>query len=714
MNDDGLFSAHWFRIQAIKPRLAGDVESTRHIYRGIPSYVLHRRSTNAYYRLDCAAFELINKFDGSRSVADIWNAAIANQGVTAPTQTQFLHLLGHLHEAELLTVNRKLDAERLFNRGTEQVSHESQQRYTNPLFLRFRLTNPDKILSRLLPLAHFIFNRTGLLAWLGLIVIALFTLAPQLSELKQEISRVDFLSPEYAALSLVIYPLLKLLHELAHGLALKRFGGDVRELGIALMVLLPVPYVDASSAAVLSNKYHRMLISGAGIFAELAMAAIATLVWVASDGTLHDIALLLMLLGGLSTLLFNANPLLKFDGYYLLADAIEIPNLADRSRRYILELLQRYALGFDTAQVATHDRAERIWLVSYGVLSTLYRIGLMLGIAYMLSDEYFFFGAALALWVLISLVGMPLWRLIVFLTNLPQAKHTRAWISMVVVVTVVSLALIRLPVPLNTITNGVVWLPDNAIVRVEGDCEITQTLSEPGAHVTEGTPLFYCEDLKLGTEVRVLQAKLDEFTAMTAGLDHSDPVKSKVLKGQINTAAKQLQHLQKLVEEQLVVADTNGQFLVSGNTQLTGRFLRPETVAAYVVPANERTIRVAITETEIDHLINDVQSVEMRFVEQLGVRQTYHTTVQRQTPAATRQLPSLALTRIGGGQLDVESEQKPTLLQPIFDIELAWPEQAPQLNVGSHVRVKFIHTPQPIVDRLLSGIRRAFMRRVSA
>ena len=397
LSEDQLFSEHWYRVRNLKPRLASDVDLARHVYRGVSNYVLHRRSSNSFFRLDDASYQIVSQFDGSHTVADIWQGAIKSMDASAPNQQQFINLLGQLHEAELLTVNRKLDAEHLFIRGTENSYRDAKQRYTNPLFLRLRLINPDKILSGLLPVAHLVFSAKGFYIWFSILALAVFKLLPHLSELAQDVTRIDFFSPAYAALFLVIYPPLKLLHEFAHGLALKRFGGEAREMGIALMVLLPVPYIDASAAAIFPNKYHRMLVSAAGIFAELGVAALATLVWLASDGTVHDIALMLMLICGMSTVLFNANPLLKFDGYYLLADAIEIPNLADRSKRYVLDIMRSWLLGLEAQQSGIQDCGERAWLIGYGILSTLYRVGLMLSIAYVLSGAYFFFGAALAL-----------------------------------------------------------------------------------------------------------------------------------------------------------------------------------------------------------------------------------------------------------------------------------------------------------------------------
>ena len=414
MNQDPLFSEHWYRVKDLKPRLASDVIIRRHSYRRVPCYVLHRKSTSAYHRINARVFRLIAELDGSVTINAAWQRAIETQGKQAPTQPELMGLLARLHEAELLTVNRKLDAEQLFTRAQDNDHKETKQRYLNPLFLRFTLFDPDRLLNTLQPLARCLFSRTALVMWMGLIVLALFLLLPHWVNLRYEIAGFDMFSAGNMLLFLTLYPALKLVHELAHGLAVKRFGGEVHELGIALMVFLPIPYVDASAASVLPDKWNRMLVSAAGILVELAVAALATVVWSFSDGMLHDLALTMMLIGGVSTVLFNGNPLLKFDGYYILSDAVEIPNLADRSRQHLLGLARHRLFGMPPHQAQLADRAEGIWLVLYGLLSSAYKLAIMIAIALMLSEKFFLFGTAMALWVVITLVGLPIWRLLKF------------------------------------------------------------------------------------------------------------------------------------------------------------------------------------------------------------------------------------------------------------------------------------------------------------
>ena len=174
------------------------------------------------------------------------------------------------------------------------------------------------------------------------------------------------------------YPVVKALHELGHAFAVKRWGGEVHEIGILFLVFMPVPYVDASAASVFPEKHRRMVVSAAGIAVELFLAAVGFFVWIAVEpGLVRHVAYGVMVVGGLSTLLFNGNPLLRFDGYYALADAIEIPNLDVKAKQYLGALARRRILGLGQTPLPETAPGEPPWLVGYAIASSVYRIGVL-------------------------------------------------------------------------------------------------------------------------------------------------------------------------------------------------------------------------------------------------------------------------------------------------------------------------------------------------
>ena len=166
MTDSPLFSEHWHRVKDLSPRLAIDVEIKRHIYRKQVQYILHRRSTGTYFRLDDQTFEIIGKLDGSVRIDELWELTLQSLNEQAPTQSEIIQILAQLHEAELLIVNRRLNAEQLFKRQNTKNAAERKQRYLNPLFLRFRLFDPDSLLNKITPTVNWVFTRTTFIIWL--------------------------------------------------------------------------------------------------------------------------------------------------------------------------------------------------------------------------------------------------------------------------------------------------------------------------------------------------------------------------------------------------------------------------------------------------------------------------------------------------------------------------------------------------------------------
>jgi len=713
MNTQALFSPNWYRVSDIAPWLASDVAIHRHVYRGEPSYVLHRRSTGSHYRMDVATFAIIDRFDGVITVDELWQLLLSERDEDAPTQYEMLSLLGSLHDADLLVVSGRMDPDNLFARRNDESRRNSKQRYSNPLYMRFALWDPEETLKKMTSVSSALFSKAGLYFYMALITLALFQFLPQLDLAVDEMATFDFLAPENLILFLFAYPLLKLVHEFAHALAVKRFGGEVHEFGIALLVLLPIPYMVASASTVFPHKYHRMLVAAAGMLLELGVAAIAAIVWANSTGLLHELALTLMLIGSVSTVFFNGNPLLKFDGYFLLADYLEIPNLAEKSKRYLSTRVKILLFGHGEHEDIA-DRGLRFWLISYAASAGVYRIVLMVSIAWMLSGRYFLFGVALALFVLFTSVLLPLYKMFRGLYSEPRLGRLRVTAWTVGAPALLLGAALFIPLPNITAATGVVWLPDESVVRVNSSCEVIKVHQLPGSDVQKGDSLFVCDDPALETRGQVLQAKLDQLNAQMAGLVRSDPLEFASLQRESLAVSRSLEDTRNRISDLTATARTDGRFDVVGSAQLDGRFLEAGSIAAYVVPENARTVRVAVPETETLQL-SDVRRVSLRVAHGRHGVFKMDSEITRQAPKATTYVPSPALTTFGGGQLEADPESNgDRLSQPAYDVELAWPGDTSSAPIGTHVNVRFVGAPEPLGRRIKRRVQRAFIGRLSA
>jgi len=701
MKHSSLFSAQWHRVRDVSPSMASDVEVTRHIYRGRVSYLLHRRSTTVSHRLDAISYELIDKLDGQTTVGQLWEQAVTQRDQDAPTQDELIALFHELYSAELIVLNKRIAAERMYERRQKLRSNQLRQKFMNPLYMRFALHDPDSWLDRWVGVAQIVFSRYAAILWCLLVGYAGLGMITHSDSLIAAIVSADVFSSRNALMFVLIYPMIKLVHELAHALAVKRRGGRVHETGLALMVLLPLPYVDASSSTLFPNKYDRMLVSSAGILVELAFAALGFILWMYSDGLVQEMGLLMFLIGGVSTLLLNGNPLLKFDGYYFLADWLEIPNLAGRGRKALNSTFRRIVSGDVTPGERGETFSEKMWLWSYGLSSSIYRTLLLLSIAWMLSDRWYFIGVLLAVFAIFAALVQPIWRGLLALVRDPVYRTFRA-ASVTLMIPLLILSMIfMLPLPHSSVTQGVVWLPDEALVRASSACEIKESYIRPGVDVQIGEELFLCNDPAAKTHYQELQAKVDELLVKRAGMITRDPLARGAIDVEIEASEAALEDASRRLQEARKIAKLAGRFDVVGTSALPGRSVNRGDIVAYVVPSAGRTIRVALDEKLVQHADNALDHIEVRVLGVQGSATVHKTTVVRRTPKASKRVATAALSSAGGGShLADPSGDGSLLLTPVFDYELEWPESADAMPVGAHVGVRFVYSSSPVIDRI--------------
>ena len=210
---------------------------------------------------------------------------------------------------------------------------------------------------------------------------------------------------------------------MGHAAACKAMGGRSTEIGILMIAaVLPLPYCDATTAWRFPETWRRVLVSLAGMMVELFIASAAAMVWVSTDaGTLHAVAYRTMLLAGVTTIFFNINPLLRYDGYYILSDLLGIPNLAAKSRELWIYLVERFAYGLHGLRPPVVRGAGEVWLLAiYGVLSVPYRVFITISILLMIMTRYAELGVALAIIFGIAWLIWPLLKGVGYLASSPK------------------------------------------------------------------------------------------------------------------------------------------------------------------------------------------------------------------------------------------------------------------------------------------------------
>ncbi|MFE1601322.1 peptidase M50 [Methylobacterium sp. ID0610] len=706
-----LFSQSWYRVAALRPRLRSHAEIHRQRFRGDVWYVLQDHQTGRFHRLSPAANLIVCLMDGRRTVQEIWDHAVSRNEDDPPTQDETIRLISLLHGSDLLEGAFPPDFAELLERADAVSRRSLIARVRNPLALRFPLFDPDRLLDRLAPLFRPLFSLPGLIAWLAIVAAGLIVAGLHWSEVTGDLA-TQLLSAQNLAVMVCIYPLIKALHEAGHACAAKAWNGEVHEVGIMLLVMIPAPYVDASSSAAFGSKWQRMVVSSAGILVEMLLAALATVVWATVEpGLVKAVAFNVMVIGGVSTLLFNGNPLLRFDGYYILADLIEIPNLAARANRYLLYLVQRYALKIESAESPVTARGERAWMAAYAVAAFVYRTGVSLAIASFVATQFFVFGVLLALTAVAGIVVHPLVKGGRFLLTDPTLNGRRARALRVTgaALAAILVAVFAVPLPYATIAQGVVWVPDRSELRARTDGVLTDFLTEPGRQARQGDPLVRLDDPSLEARVAILEAQLAELRLRYDAARLGDRVQAGILEEQIGSAEQTLAVVRTRAADRVLYAEREGRLVVPGATDLPGRYVRRGDRIGFVLRSDDPVVRVVVPQADVDLVRSRPGPVAARFADSPQVR--HAASILREVPGAQSEVPSLALTPQGGGLIPVDSTtgEKPRALQSIFVFDVQVAGGIPLDVIGERVYVRFDHGSEAIGWRLLRGLRQLFL-----
>ena len=710
---ESVFSPSWYRVAALKPSIRGHARIHRHDYRGQIWFVLQDHSSGRSHRFSPAAHHLIGLMDGKRSVQVIWDAATAQLGDDAPTQDEVIRLLGQLHAADVLKCDVPPDSLELFKRYQRQEQQKWKRRLWSPLAIRIPLLDPERFLDRLLPLVRPLFGWFGLTVWLAVIIAGVVLAGLHWTDITEDVAdRV--LAPENLFLLWLIYPVVKALHELGHGFAIKRWGGEVHEMGIMFLVFMPVPYVDASSASAFREKGKRMLVGAAGMIVELFLAALALMVWVnAEPGIVRTIAYNVMLIGGVSTLLFNGNPLLRFDGYYVLADAVEIPNFASRATKYLAYLTKRYLLGARDLKSPATAPGERTWFVCYGIAAFVYRLFIMTVIILFVAEKFFFIGILLAVWAIATQVAVPVGKAVWALFTDVSIRPRRARAVGVVGVLLGALcaALFFAPAPLWTRAQGVVWVPEQGQLRANTDGFIEKLLVAENSRVATGDPVVKMDDPFLAARVHVLEARLRELNARLTAEQISDRVQAEMTRQEIASVNADLLRARERLAELIVRSPSDGMLVVPQAQDLPGRYLKQGQLIAYVADPENATVRVAIPQEDIGLFRQRIRQVDAVVADwQMA---SLPALVKRQVPAGSMELASPALGTAGGGSIPVDPRDPEGLqtLERVFEFDVTLLEMPAAGYIGRRVHLRFDYGTEPLAYQWYRSLRQLFLRR---
>ena len=705
---ESLFSPLWFRIADRHPQLRSDVQVQRQYVRGELWYVLVNTADAVHYRINERAYQLIGRCDGRRSLQAIWDAMLEELRDAAPTQDEVIRILGQIEGQGLLFYDVSPDAESLQRRLDER----NRRGFINPFALRIPLGDPTLLLRKLEWLSPLLFNPLVMFLWAATTLVALSVTASNWTALHAH--AVAWMpTSRYLGLAFVAFPVIKALHELGHALAVRRWGGGVHEAGFSLFALVPAPYVNASAASAFRSRFKRVIVSAAGIMVELFLAALALAIWLnVQPGLLSDLAFVTMFIAGVSTLLFNGNPLLTFDGYYVLCDALDLPNLGPRSREWWTGLLRRLIARENVAGLHP-ARGELKWLLLYAPLSLGYRFfisGLMI---FWVGSHSFLLGALAGLIIAFILIVKPGWSAIARLAGLPAGHTRRRAVGIAGAITaVVLLALCAIPLPYQTVASAVVWPPEQARVRPGTDGFIADILVREGETVAAGDLLLRLEDPTLYVERARLLSLIERLQSNGYSALLDDPVQSQNSEQELDRTNGDLQRIEQRIASLDVRAQADGTLVMPRQQDLPGTLVRQGDTIGYVLAGGNIGVRAAVPEYDAALVHDHTRSAEVFLVE--GQALPANAELVRDLPATTHTLPSAALGDRGGGPYVTDPADKEGLrsLEPVVIVDLMLPSTELQ-RLGGRAWVRFEHDAEPVASRWMRRMRQLLLKHVN-
>ena len=693
-----LLSPLWYRVSALRPRLRASVQVRRQLHREQLWYQLADTGTGRRHRMNAAAYQFIGHLDGERTAGEVWDALVTQTGDTALTQDDAIRVLGQLNMAGLLQCELTPDIERLFRQYRQQVRRRRWLEL-NPLAVRVRLFNPTRLLTAFDPWLKRLFQPFTFAVWLAVILPALLLAAhhwPALSAF----AAAHLESPRYLLIGWCAYPLIKAIHELGHALAVRRWGGEVKDVGFTLFVLVPAPYVDASAASGFTSRSQRAIVSGVGIMVELFIAALAFYVWLnVQAGWVSDIAFVVMLIASVSTVLFNGNPLLRFDGYHLLCDVADLPNLDTRSRAWWSNLLQRRVFGMD-APAPPVAAGERKWLLFYAPLALIYRIYIGLLIALWISVKSVLLGLLVALAAVILLLLVPLHALVRTITQSAQgAQRQRSVRRLQIVAAAVLLLLAVVPLPYGTVSEAVVWLPEQAEVRAQTDGFVRDLRVRDGDAVNPGQVLAVLDDPVLLAKQAEAHSRLLGLRVQYFNTLQSDRLQAQNFSEALAHAEAEITHIDTRIAQLEMRSQLAGRMVITRQDDLPGTFLKRGQPLGYVFAPGAVVVRAVVADEDAALVRLRTRGATVWLDERPGALISGRVT--RDVPAATFKLPSAALADQNGGSVPTDPADNDHLrtLQPVFTVDVTLSEYATEHaieRIGGRAWVRFDFGLEPL------------------
>lgn len=616
---------------------------------GSPTWRIHDALRNAFFEIGWLEFELLARWREASDAATL-AARVAAETSLAPSVEDVEHLLKFLADNQLLAPGSPVAAEALARRRSAAQRTLLEQLLHNYLFFRVPLVRPDAFLARTVGLVDVFFTRGFVLVVLVLLGVDLYLLSREWYSFTEAMGRM--LTPAAFLYYAVALTFSKIVHELAHAYAARRYGVRVPTLGVAFLVLWPFLYTDTGETWKLGDRRKQLVIACAGMAAELVLAVFSTLLWALSpEGAAKSVFFVLASTTWVMTLAINLSPFMRFDGYFVLSDLLDFPNLHERSgalaRRWIRNTF--FGLGEPQPEPTLTPR-QRAGLIVFAYVTWLYRLVVFLGIALLVYHMFFkLLGIVLMALELVWFIGKPIYTEIAYLWS--RRKDIRLAWRPAFGALAVALALTWIVPISNTVTApAILRAQQEYAVYAPFPARVVAVKVKDQQLVERDAELLYLQALDLNVREKKAEIAIAAARAELARMPAS-------VRLQENFRITQERLAQALVEKQAVLDEYGRQLL---RAQQGGRIrdLAPDLVEGRWVNRRQLLMRVVSDREQLIEAYVDerqVAAVEpgqvVRFYPRLPDRPVLSGTVVAVDKSPQKELTRPLLASTYGGQI---------------------------------------------------------------
>ena len=655
-----------------------------------------------YFQIGVAEFEFIASLDGVRSTADVV-AELNDNGHDSIGSEEAVKISQWLMQSNLI-VSESMDPTERLKAQVGSLKNQALIGKINPISFKINLFNPNNLLTAAQPWFDWLFSKWFFALWLVAAIWAFQIAATHWTKLAA--ASQGILSGTSWISLLVFWLLLKIIHEFAHGISCKRYGGEVPEAGVLMLLFTPMAFVNVTSMWRFPSRWQRIIVAAAGMYIELFVSFIALIAWANTTGLSADIAYHVFLMASVTTILFNANPLMRFDGYFILSDLVKVPNLYTKGTGWFGDRLKHLFLGTEKTQNLFAPQESRVVKI-YGSMAFFWKTSISVGLV--IAASVMFNGAGLILGALgvVLWFGLPLmkqYKLHFANDSKKPINRGRAVVSCACLGLFLTALFYVLEGPATKSAPAIVQFAQETVLRSSADGFVDEILIESGQNVIQGQPLIRLRNEDLALQINELQDKINS-TAIQQRIYRQEnelslaSVESEKLAG----LKKQLIEKKGQAEGLIVRSPLTGFVFARNLDARLGSFVKRGDELMTVAKRDTKEIVVSV-----DQL--DLESIELSQDEPLRIvlpgMGVFESKIARIDPRASINPTHPTLCANAGGPLPMkaashtttaDSDKSMVLLSPRFDVLVSLDQSTSEsLRSGQRGRAFFSAATQSL------------------